>query len=161
VGKLEPKHARLALLGWLVLCVGGGALIGVLTPSGGSAWYQALQKPAFNPPNWVFAPVWTTLYALMGFAAWRVWRHGGWDWQGPSLKLFLIQLVLNFSWSFVFFTFERIGWALATILLLWLMIVLTIRAFANIDRAAAWGMAPYLAWVTFATVLNGALAVLN
>jgi tryptophan-rich sensory protein len=151
----------IALLLWLVLCVGGGALVGFTSDSGNTEWYQSLVKPPWNPPSWVFGPVWTTLYALMGVAAWRVWSRGGWAAQAAALRLFLVQLALNFSWSYIFFGFRQVELALAEIILLWLFIALTIRAFARVDRAAAWLLAPYLAWVTYAATLNGAIAILN
>ena len=151
----------IALLLWLVLCVGGGGLVGLTSASGDTEWYRSLVKPAWNPPSWVFGPVWTTLYAMMAIAAWRVWNRGGWVAQAPALRLFLLQLALNFSWSFLFFRFQQIELALADIVVMWVLIVLTIRAFARIDRPAAWLLAPYLAWVTYATTLNGAIAILN
>ncbi|MCC7186558.1 MAG: tryptophan-rich sensory protein [Acidobacteria bacterium] len=151
----------IALVLWIVLCVGGGALVGFTSDSGNTAWYQSLVKPAWNPPSWVFGPVWTTLYTLMGAAAWRVWSRGGWAAQTPALRLFLLQLALNFSWSYLFFKFQQVELALAEIGLLWVCIALTIRAFARVDRPAAWLLAPYLAWVTYAATLNGAIAILN
>jgi len=151
----------MALVLWIVLCVGGGALVGLTSASGDTEWYRSLVKPAWNPPSWVFGPVWTTLYAMMAVAAWRVWQRGGWAKQAPALRLFLLQLALNFSWSYLFFRFQQIELALADIVLMWVLIVLTIRAFARIDRPAAWLLAPYLAWVTYATTLNAAIAILN
>jgi tryptophan-rich sensory protein len=150
-------NTSLGLVAWLVACVGGGALVGVATAGGDSAWYRELAKPAWTPPSALFAPVWTTLYALMAVAAWRVWREGGWPAHGSPLALFLAQLALNFAWSFLFFGLQRVDWALAEILLLWLLIALTLRPFAAIERAAAWLLLPYLAWVTFAAALNGAI----
>lgn len=151
----------IGLILWLVLCVGGGALVGISSNSGDTEWYRSLVKPAWNPPSWVFGPVWTTLYALMGVAAWRVWTRGGWAAQRPALRLFLIQLGLNFAWSFIFFRFQQIELALLEIVMMWVLIVITIRAFARIDRPAAWLLVPYLAWVTYAATLNAGFAVLN
>ena len=142
------------LVSWLVVCVGGGALVGMVTAGGDSAWYQALAKPTWTPPSWIFGPVWTLLYAAMALAAWRVWRRGGWTARAVPLSAFVVQLGLNFAWSFIFISFHRIGWALVDILLLWLMIVVTIRLFAIVDRYAAWLLAPYLGWVMFAAALN-------
>ena len=102
-------------------------------------------------------PVWTALYAAMSIAAWRVWRRGGGQARRGPLALFVSQLVLNFAWSFIFFGAHQIGWALADILMLWILIALTIRRFAAIDPAAAWLLAPYLAWVTYAAALNAAI----
>jgi benzodiazapine receptor len=151
----------MALVLWLLLCVGGGALVGLTSASGDTVWYQSLSKPAWNPPSWVFGPVWTTLYAMIGVAAWRVWQRGGWASHAPALRLFLLQLALNFTWSYVFFTFQQLDLALVHIIVLWGCIALTIRRFARIDRLAAWLLVPYLAWVTYASSLNAAIAVLN
>jgi tryptophan-rich sensory protein len=151
----------MALLLWIVLCVGGGALVGLTSASGDTEWYRSLVKPAWNPPSWVFGPVWTTLYGMMAVAAWRIWKRGGWEAQTPALRLFLLQLALNFSWSYLFFAFQQIELALVDIVVMWVLIALTIRAFARIDRPAAWLLAPYLAWVTYATTLNAAIAILN
>lgn len=141
-------------MSWLVVCVGGGALVGMVTAGGDSAWYQALEKPTWTPPSWIFGPMWTLLYVAMALAAWRVWRRGGWVTRAAPLSAFVVQLGLNFAWSVIFFSFQRIGWALVEILLLLLMIVVTIRLFAGVDRYAAWLLAPYLAWVMFAAALN-------
>jgi benzodiazapine receptor len=151
----------IALVLWIALCVGGGAIVGFTSASGDTEWYRSLIKPAWNPPSWVFGPVWTTLYALMGIAAWRVWKKGGWAARSHALRLFLLQLAVNFSWSYVFFTFQRIELALMVIVTLWVLIGLTMYTFARVDRPAAWMLAPYLAWVTYAATLNAAIAVLN
>lgn len=151
----------IGLILWVVLCVGGGALVGVASASGDTEWYRSLVKPAWNPPTWVFGPVWTTLYALMAIAAWRVWKRGGFAAHGGALRLFLLQLGLNFAWSFLFFTFRQMELALLEIVVMWVCIALTIRAFARIDRPAAWLLVPYLCWVTYAATLNAAFAVLN
>jgi tryptophan-rich sensory protein len=157
-------HRSVQLLGlalWVVLCVGGGALIGVVTQGGDSLWYASLNKPAWTPPSWVFAPVWTTLYAAMGLTAWLVWREGGWKRQSVPLAMFVAQLTLNFSWSLIFFSLREIVWALVDIVALWLLIALTMLVFARVNRAAAWLLAPYLAWVSFATALNAAIVWMN
>jgi translocator protein len=149
----------LALLGFLVLCLGVGGFSGFFTAGGVRGWYQGLRKPAFNPPNWILGPVWTLLYIMMAFAAWRVWRSGG-D-TTLALVLFAVQLALNFAWSFIFFNAHRIGLALADIIVLWLAIAATIVAFAPLDSFAAWLLVPYLAWVSFATLLNASIWRLN
>ncbi len=149
------------LVGWLLLCVGGGALIGILSNGGDSLWYATLRKPGWNPPSWLFAPVWTALYLLMAVAAWRVWRHGGWERRRPELSVFLAQLLANFSWSLFFFVAQRPALALADIAVLWLLIVVTAWGFARVDRPAAWLLLPYLVWVTYAATLNGAIVALN
>lgn len=150
-------RAYLGLSAWLAGCVGGGALVGVATAGGDSAWYESLAKPSWTPPDAVFAPVWTVLYAAMAVAAWRVWRRGGWNAHRVTLALFLTQLALNFAWSFIFFGARQIGWALADISVLWILIAMTVRRFAAIDGLAGWLLAPYLAWVTYAAALNAAI----
>lgn len=151
---LRATSPSAALAGWLLLTVGGGALIGVLTNGGQSAWYESLDTPPWNPPDAVFAPVWTTLYAAMGVAAWLVWLDGGWRRRGRALMLFVAQLALNFAWSPIFFNAQRPDLALVDLALLWALIALTIRAFARVRVAAALLLVPYLLWVTFAAALN-------
>ena len=119
----QPSSAP-ALAGWLTLTVGGGAIIGAVTNGGADPWYEALDKAPWNPPSWVFAPVWTTLYVLMGLAAWFVWRRGGWRFQRVALTLFLVQLALNFAWSPLFFTARQPGLALLDLMGRWHPIVL-------------------------------------
>ncbi len=149
-----------ALAGFVALCLAVGAAGGLATATSVATWYPTLAKPAFNPPNWVFGPVWTTLYVLMAIAAWRVWRSGA---PGARLALgaWALQLALNLCWSLVFFGLQRIGAALAEILVLFAAIVLTAHLFWRIDRPAGALFAPYIAWVAFAAVLNTALWRLN
>lgn len=125
-------------------------------------WYQALRKPSFNPPAWVFGPVWTLLYASMGVAAWMVWRAAG-NWRAASLPLsvFALQLVFNGLWSWLFFGLHRPDLALLDILALWLAILGTIVVFWQKSPAAGALLFPYLAWVSFAAILNAALWHLN
>lgn len=124
-------------------------------------WYATLAKPAWNPPNWLFAPVWTTLFILMGVAAWMVWLRRGQAGARAALGLFAVQLVLNTLWSFVFFAAENPGLAMVEIVVLWLAIAATIWTFRGISMGAAWLLAPYLAWVSFASCLNFAIWRLN
>jgi tryptophan-rich sensory protein len=128
----------------------------------GQAWYAGLVKPALNPPSWVFGPVWTTLYFLMGIAAFLVWRMG---WERKEVKMALgvfgIQLFLNAIWSIIFFGLHSPGWALVDIALLWLAIVWTMVVFYKISKPAAYLLVPYLLWVSFASYLNYAILVLN
>ena len=124
-------------------------------------WYQTLVRPRFAPPNWVFGPVWTLLYALMAVAAWRVWLAAGGPLRTQGLWLFTLQLAMNLAWSWIFFHRHAMGAALAEIAALWVLIGATTLVFARIDALAAWLMAPYWAWVTFAAVLNGAYWRLN
>ncbi|MGE0594059.1 MAG: TspO/MBR family protein [Vicinamibacterales bacterium] len=158
---VSPGHGRPRSWLWLVGFIGVCQLVGIVAALGTSTdtvWYDQLAKPDWNPPRWVFAPVWTTLYALMGIAAWRVWRTGR---GAPALRLFFMQLALNFAWSFLFFGAQAIVAALIEIVVLWIAIVVTTAAFWRLDRPAAWLMAPYLAWVSFATALNGAIVLMN
>jgi translocator protein len=152
------RRAAAGLVAWVALCFGAAA-VGSQFPPG--AWYQALAKPAWNPPSWVFGPVWTALYAMMGVAAWMVWRERGFAGARLALGLFLAQLGLNALWSWLFFGLRRPGLALAEIVALWLLIAATIAAFRPVRRAAALLLAPYLAWVTFAAALNYTLWRLN
>lgn len=133
------------------------------TQSGVDDWFPTLEKPSFNPPNWVFAPVWSFLYILMGVAAGRVW--GRIDFERDNVKkallFFWIQLALNALWSVLFFVLHNPLIALVEIILLWLMIYETYAKFKSIDKIAGWLFIPYLLWVTFATVLNAGLWWLN
>jgi tryptophan-rich sensory protein len=123
-------------------------------------WYAQLAKPSFNPPNWVFAPVWTTLYVMMAYAFYRVLGVSS-DWISFAVAIFLIQIALNAAWSWVFFSLRSPRGGLAIIALLWLAIVLTIVAFWQIDRTASILLWPYLLWVSFAATLNWEIERLN
>ena len=157
----SPKTAgsqALALFGWLALCFAAAATAVFVSTDG---WYAGLQKPSWNPPSWLFGPAWTTLYILMAVAAWLVWREGGWKAQGRALRLFLLQWFLNALWTPLFFGLHRPGLALAEIVLLWLAIVATLWSFWRARKLAGLLLVPYLAWVTFATVLNFTIWRLN
>lgn len=125
-------------------------------------WYANIIKPELNPPSWVFGPVWTTLYVLMGVAAFLVWKTG---FENKKVKvalgIFLFQLVLNSLWSIVFFSLQSPGGALVVIALLWISIVINIAAFAKISKPAAWLLLPYILWVSFASYLNYSIWTLN
>lgn len=138
----------------------GAALVGSQFMPG--AWYAEIVKPSWNPPSWVFGPVWTVLYVLMAVAAWLVWRAGG-GWRGAAvpLSLWLVQLVLNAGWSWLFFGQRRIDLALVEITVLWLTILGCVLLFWRVRPLAAGLMLPYLGWVAFAAVLNGTLWSLN
>lgn len=125
-------------------------------------WYQSLVKPSWNPPNWLFAPVWTSLYVLMGIALFLVWKSVAPAAQkNGAILLFSVQLVLNFFWSFIFFRQHQLGWAFAEIIFLWLFILMTIFYFAKISNLAAWLLVPYISWVSFAGILNYTILQLN
>jgi benzodiazapine receptor len=160
-----PARSRIVDIAGLVLfvalCLGIGALGAAVTETSVKTWYVNLAKPSFNPPDAVFGPVWTVLYILMGIAAWRVWRIADRDTARGPLTLFALQLALNLGWSVVFFGLQKIGSAVATIVVLNVAILVTMLAFRTVDRVAAQLMAPYLAWVLFATVLNIAIWQLN
>ena len=146
----------IAFIGFLVFVVGGRLVIGFLTVPG--EWYAQLNKPAFNPPNWIFAPVWTVLYVMIAVAGWRTFERNRSDW---SMRSWWSQLGLNFLWSPVFFTAHQIGAALLIILLLFVAVIGFIVMSLRQDRVAAWLFAPYAVWVMFASMLNGAIWLLN
>jgi translocator protein len=156
------ERSGLALAVRVGLSLLAGVVGGLATRSSVSTWYPTLQKPAFNPPPWVFGPVWTTLYVLMGVAAWLAWRAAG---RGPARergqRLFWVQLALNVLWSFLFFGLRSPPLALVEILLLWAAIFATLRAFWRVRPLAGALLLPYLAWVSFATLLNASIAWLN
>jgi translocator protein len=141
------------------LIVGG---IAGIAPSGSdNEWYAALDKPVFNPPDWVFGPVWTILYILMGISLYLIWKSPASPMRKLALIIFGIQLVLNFAWSFIFFYFQQPGFALIEIVILWFSILAMIIVFHKINRVAAYLQIPYLLWVTFATLLNASIWWLN
>ncbi len=148
----------LALLGWLTVSF-SAAFVGTLF--GPDQWYEALNKPSWTPPNWVFGPVWTTLYVMMAVAAWLVWQQGGFVRQRRALTWYFTQLALNAAWTPLFFGLQRPGIAFVEIVLLWVAISMTALAFHRVSRVAAWLLAPYLAWVSFAALLNFFLWRLN
>jgi tryptophan-rich sensory protein len=146
----------------IVLCLATGIIGAVFTASSVENWYILLQKPAFSPPSWVFSPVWTILYILMGISLYIVWDKGL---QYPRVKngmiIFGIQLFLNLLWSLLFFGLRSPYYALIEIILLWFAILLTILQFRKISRTASYLLIPYILWVSFATVLNYYIWVLN
>jgi len=156
------RHRDIAgLLAFLVICFGVSVAGGAATASSVGTWYQTLQKPPFNPPDWLFAPVWTVLYVMMAVAGWRVWRTHGLRGASAAMTLFGIQLALNLVWSFVFFGYRLIGAALIEIVVLLVAIVMTTILLWRRDRLAGVLFIPYAGWVAFATTLNFALWQLN
>lgn len=150
------------LIFWLFICffvAWTGAVVspGIASPE----WYNSLAKPGWNPPSWLFGPVWTALYTMMGFAAWLVWKTDGFKNAQTALILFLIQLFLNGLWSQLFFNFHLIGWALFEIVLLLTAIIFTTILFFQKNSVSGWLMIPYIAWVGFATLLTASIWVLN
>lgn len=144
----------------LAVCFGVAAIGGMVTSTTVHTWYPNLQKPPITPPDWLFAPVWSLLYLLMGIAAWLVWRRHFVQ-TTAALVLFGTQLLLNLGWSMIFFGFKLIGAAFAEILLLGLAVVATTRAFWHIDKLAGALLLPYVAWIGYATLLNGWIWALN
>ena len=151
----------LLMFACIVGVVALGAVSGIASGTGLWVWYATLQKPFFNPPSWVFGPVWTILYALMGFALYRIWIMPSSSERLVLLSLFTTQLILNLAWSFLFFYFQRPDWALVEIILLWGFILWLIIRLYPLDKLAAGLQIPYLLWVSFATLLNAALWWLN
>ena len=155
-----PSYIKLLISIAIPLLVGG--ISGYFTVTGVESWYQTIQKPSWNPPNWIFGPVWTTLYVMMGIALWLVWKED----TSRELKiiaviLFSAQLLLNFLWSFIFFKLEQPGWDFAEIIVLWGAILATIFAFGQVNKVAAWLLVPYISWVSFAALLNYTIWRLN
>lgn len=143
------------LIGAVVLCEGAGIVGTIFTVSSIQNWYAFLNKPSFSPPNYLFGPVWTILYALMGIAFYLVRKNKF------AVKLFLAHLFFNAIWSIIFFGQHNIGLALIDILIMWVMIVAMIPRFYKIRKQASYLLLPYIMWVTFATALNYAVWVLN
>jgi benzodiazapine receptor len=150
----RPQRA-LALVGFIVVTF-CAALLGIFGQPG--TWYDALNKPEWNPPPWIFGPVWSLLYAIMAVAAWLVWQREGWR---RAMMLYFIQLALNAAWTPIFFGAHQLGWALVEIILLWIAILMTMLAFLRVSKPAGWLLAPYLAWATFAAFLNFTLWRMN
>jgi tryptophan-rich sensory protein len=146
----------------VVICLLAGFLGSIFTTPSIQTWYASLNKPSFNPPNWLFAPVWTLLFILMGISAFLVWQKGlKKEGVKKALGFFLIQLILNILWSFLFFKFHSPFWALLDIAILWLFILLTLIKFFRINKAAGILLIPYFLWVSFASLLNYTIYKLN
>lgn len=161
MAKNIKKHTTKLIVS-IVACLAAGAIGSVFTRSAIPTWYATLQKPVFSPPNWLFAPVWTLLYILMGIAAFLVWRKGLENRQVRiALIVFLIQLILNALWSVVFFGLESPLSGLIVISILWVAILVTVIKFFRLSRVASALLWPYLLWVTFAAGLNASIWLLN
>lgn len=154
------KILRIVLV--TAVCVTLGYLSGMVTRDSITTWYPTLEKPVFNPPNWIFAPVWTLLYIMMGIAAGLVWTNSSDEkTTKKGLGFFAVQFGLNALWSYLFFGLHNPFLALIEIVLLWLMILETYNVFKKIDKTAALLLIPYLAWVSFAVILNASIWWLN
>lgn len=151
----------LVLLAFLLACFAVAGVGGWFTSLGMPEWYMGLRKPSWNPPSWLFGPVWTALYLAMAVAAWLVWREAGFAGATTALSLFIVQLLLNLAWSGVFFALRAPGWALVEIFALWVTILATTALFFRHSGWAGALMVPYLLWVSFAAVLNAAIVRLN
>jgi tryptophan-rich sensory protein len=146
----------------LGLPLAAGAIAGMFTTSEINGWFQTIKKPAWQPPNWVFGPVWTVLYVLMGIAFYLIWKTDvPVKQKRMAITLWIVQLVFNFFWSYIFFKKHQIDWALGEIVVLWFFILLTILSFGRISKTAAWMMVPYISWVTFASLLTLSIYQLN
>lgn len=147
----------------VAICLAVGYLSSNVTQSSIKTWYPTIEKPIFNPPNWVFAPVWTMLFIMMGIAAGMVWNKLEYNKElvKKGLLFFTVQLLLNALWSYLFFGLNNILLALIEIILLWLIIYETYHVFKQIDKRASYLLIPYLAWVGFATILTGSIYWLN
>lgn len=145
-----------ALVAWIAVSLAAGAVGGVASMNAG-AFYGQLDRPPWAPPGWLFGPVWTALYVLMGIAAWLVWREAGWTGARAAFVLFFVQLALNALWTWLFFAWRNGALALAGIVVLLIFIVATMIAFGRVSRPAAVLLVPYLCWVLFATVLTAAV----
>lgn len=151
----------LKLIVALVIPLGLGALAGMVTSEAIPEWYATLNRPSFSPPNWLFGPVWTVLYILLGISFFLVWKQVPSTDRNRALFAFSVQMVLNFAWTFIFFYFKMLQLALMEILLLWLSILVMMLWFYRVKPLAAYLNIPYILWVTFATVLNAGYYFLN
>jgi len=155
----RPNIIKLIISILLPLSV--GAIAGMFTSQAVPVWYASLNRPSFSPPNWVFGPVWTSLYILLGISFFLIWKEEASKERDLAIKVFSIQMLLNFAWSFIFFYFNLIGVALIEIILLWISIAAMIYLFYKIKPLAAYLNIPYLLWVSFATILNAGYYFLN
>ena len=155
------KSQIIKLVVSLILPLGVGAIAGIFTAKAVPEWYASLNRPSFSPPNWVFGPVWTVLYILLGISLFLIWKLESGKERNLAIFVFLLQLLLNFGWSFIFFYFKMIGFALFEIILLWMSIVIMLFLFYKIKPMAAYINIPYFFWVTFATLLNSTYYFLN
>ncbi len=158
--KFFPTYLKITTA--IVICLVVGGISGLVTTNSIESWYSLINKPSFNPPNWIFGPVWTLLYILMGISAALVWNKG---WKKREVKqaltIFILQLVLNSLWTLIFFGLHNPLFAFIEIVILWVAIMLTILKFFKISRLSGYLMLPYILWVSFAGVLNLAIVLLN
>jgi len=152
----------LKLVASILVCQGAGVVGSLFTSPAISGWYATLQKPSFNPPNWIFAPVWTLLFLLMGVSLYLIWSKGlGNKKTKTAVFIFGVQLILNIVWSIIFFGLQSPLYAFIEIIILWLAILLTIISFSKISKTAAYLLLPYILWVSFAAILNFSIMIIN
>lgn len=154
----QCKSQLMGLAGWMAVCFAASMTGAIISPDD---WYANLDKPSWNPPNWIFGPVWVTLYFMMAFSAWTVWKQGGWAEQRKPLICFLCQLTLNAAWTPLFFGLHKPALAFVNIVLLGVVIVITMTHFWRVSSIATYLLIPYLAWVSFASYLNFTLWQMN
>ena len=146
----------------ILLCESVGIISGLIANANNNQWLETLNKPSWNPPAYLFGPVWTTLYVMLGIALFLVWKsNSDKSVKQQAIRWWAIQMVFNFLWSFIFFNQHQIGLAFLDIFVMWIIITVTIFAFAKINKLAAWLLVPYIAWVTFAGILNFAIWRMN
>lgn len=156
-----PKNILKLVLS-IAVCQGAGLIGAVFTVPSIASWYNLLNQPSFKPPNFVFGPVWTILYTLMGISLYRIWTAGAKKKEvREALKLFAVHLAFNATWSIVFFGMRNIPLSLINIVILWILIIMVMVKFYKIDKKASLILLPYLAWVSFATILNYNIFLLN
>lgn len=145
-------NQKYALILFIIILLSIAWLVGLVTSTDIDNWYSYLNHPSISPPNWVFAPVWSFLYILIAIAGWMIWRVH--SFKSKAMKWYFLQLILNFAWTFIFFLGHALGWALFEILILDIVVIVTIVEFYQLNRLAALLLMPYLAWISFATILN-------
>lgn len=157
----ERSHPKVALLLWIALILGLGSGMGIFF--GPDAWFQSLAKPTWNPPGWLFAPVWTTLYVLIAISVWLVRKtpDASNAERSFAMRLFWVQFALNLAWTPIFFGLHNPLFAFVIICILWITAISTVLAFSRISSAAGYLMVPYLIWLSFALILNGTIWLLN
>lgn len=157
----EGWRSWLGLGGFVTLVATVSAVGGVATAGSVHTWYQTLSRPSFTPPDWVFAPAWTTLYVMIAISGWLVWKKVGFRSAKSAFMVYGVQLALNLAWSILFFGLHQIGFAMVDVLLLLTAIVVNVRTFRPINRTAALLLLPYAVWVAFASLLNLGFLLLN
>lgn len=156
------KQNILKLFVSILVCQAAGFIGSFATRSSVDGWYATVRKPPFNPPNWIFGPVWITLFVMMGISLYLVWiSKSGTGNRNLAITVFMVHLMLNILWSYLFFYFQSPGWGFIEIIVLWISILAVILLFLPINKWAGYLMVPYLLWVTFASVLNFAIWHLN